>query len=78
LQASAITDRWGTLQDGRLSGILSAPVTAAGAVAPWAGAILAQWSGGYAQLFLVLAVVSAAAAGVALFTATGRSVTPAG
>ena len=49
LQATAITDRWGTRQYGRLSAILSAPVTLAGAFAPWAGVSLARWSGGHAR-----------------------------
>jgi hypothetical protein len=48
-----------------------APVTVAGAIASWAGATLAQRSGGYAQLSVV-------AAGIALFTTTRRPAIPAG
>ncbi|MEV8031484.1 MFS transporter [Streptomyces sp. NPDC086182] len=55
LQATAVTDRWGAADYGRLSGILGAPVTAASAVAPFASAVLAGPVGGYAPLFLALA-----------------------
>ena len=58
LQATAVTDRWGTSHYGRLSGILAAPVTVASAVAPFAGAALAAELGGYPALFLVLAGIS--------------------
>ena len=44
LQATAVTDRWGTAYYGRLSGVLSAPSTLATALAPWAGAALAARS----------------------------------
>jgi MFS family permease len=55
LQATAVTDRWGAADYGRLSGILGAPVTVASAVAPFASAVLAGPVGGYAPLFLALA-----------------------
>lgn len=41
LQATAITDRWGTTHYGRLSGLLAAPATTAAALAPFASAALA-------------------------------------
>ncbi|WP_405881050.1 MFS transporter [Streptomyces sp. NBC_01136] len=66
LQATAVSDRWGTSHYGKLSGLLSAPATVAAALAPWAGATLAGPLGGYDGLFLVLAVLSAAAAVLAL------------
>ena len=47
LQATAVTDRWGTAYYGRLNGVLSAPSTLATALAPWAGAALAVPLGGY-------------------------------
>jgi MFS family permease len=65
LQATAVTDRWGTTHYGRLSGLLAAPATVASALAPFAGASLAGQLGGYPALFTVLALVSAAAAVVA-------------
>ncbi|WP_274035077.1 MFS transporter [Streptomyces sp. MMBL 11-1] len=61
LQATAITDRWGTTHYGRLSGLLAAPTTTAAAIAPFAGAVVAAPLGGYPQLFVALAAVSAAA-----------------
>ncbi|MEU4996027.1 MFS transporter [Streptomyces sp. NPDC021622] len=69
LQATAITDRWGTTHYGRLSGLLAAPATVAAALAPWAGASLAQQLGGYAELFTVLSVTSLAAALLAIGSA---------
>ncbi|MDQ1049250.1 MFS transporter [Streptomyces sp. V4I2] len=65
LQATAVADRWGTADYGRLSGILAAPAAIAGALAPFAGAALAHALGGYPQLFVLLAGVSLAAAALA-------------
>jgi MFS family permease len=62
LQATAVSDRWGTEHYGRLGGILSAPAMVATAVAPWAGAVLAGALGGYPALFLLLAAVAVVAA----------------
>ncbi|MER5385573.1 MFS transporter [Streptomyces sp. NPDC002688] len=71
LQATAISDRWGTSHYGRLSGLLSAPATVAAALAPWAGAALAGSLGGYDGLFVALAALSAAAAALALASGWG-------
>lgn len=71
LQATAVSDRWGTAHYGRLSGLLTAPATVAAALAPWAGAALAGPLGGYHGLFLALAVLSAVSAVLTL--ASGRS-----
>ncbi|MGX1914267.1 MFS transporter [Streptomyces phaeochromogenes] len=73
LQATAVTDRWGTTHYGRLSGLLAAPATTASALAPFAGAALAGPLGGYPGLFIALALVSAAAA---LFAAGGTPSSP--
>lgn len=75
LQATAITDRWGTTHYGRLSGLLAAPTTTASALAPFAGAALAIPLGGYPQLFGALAAVSVLAS-VAALGATTRSAAP--
>ncbi|MFW3471989.1 MFS transporter [Streptomyces microflavus] len=72
LQATAVTDRWGTTHYGRLSGLLAAPTTTAAAIAPFAGAVLAAPLGGYPQLFIALAVVSTAACITALKTTPAR------
>ncbi|GAA4863618.1 MFS transporter [Pseudonocardia benzenivorans] len=71
LQATAVSDRWGTAHYGRLNGILSAPVTVATALAPWAGAALAGVFGGYPPVFWLLAGCAALGAVLALGTSTG-------
>lgn len=55
VHATAVTDRWGTARYARLTGLLSAPITATVAVAPWAGAAIASLFGDYSTAFLVLA-----------------------
>ena len=62
LQATAISERWGGTHYGRLNGLLSAPAMLATALAPWAGAALAQALGGYPAVFAVLAGIAALAA----------------
>jgi MFS family permease len=66
LQATAVTDRWGSVYYGRLSGLVSAPSTFATALAPWAGAALAVPLGGYPGVFLLLAGVAVVAAVLAV------------
>ena len=61
LQATAITDRWGTIHYARLTALLAAPITIAGALAPWAGSALAGLLGSYGYLFGVLGAISAIA-----------------
>ncbi|MFD7629774.1 MFS transporter [Streptomyces sp. NPDC059851] len=68
LQATAVTDRWGTAHYGRLSGLLGAPTHAAAALAPFAGTLIACPLGGYPALFAVLAALSTVAATAALAT----------
>ncbi|WOX22448.1 MFS transporter [Streptomyces solicathayae] len=62
LQATAVTDRWGTRHYGRLSGLLSAPAMTASAVAPFAAALCAPPLGGYPELFVALAALGLVAA----------------
>jgi MFS family permease len=69
LQATVVADRWGSARYGALSGWFSAPITAAAALAPWAGTALAEAVGSYPTMFAGLAVLVAAAAGVAAFSA---------
>jgi MFS family permease len=73
LQATAITDRWGATHYGRLNGILSAPALIATAVAPWAGAALADVVGGFPPVFAVLAALAAVAAALAWGTTPRRT-----
>lgn len=71
LQATAVTDRWGTTHYGRLSGLLAAPTTAATALAPFASAALATPLGGYPYLFALLACLTILAACATPWTRTG-------
>ncbi|MEQ7009321.1 hypothetical protein ABN028_24385 [Actinopolymorpha sp. B17G11] len=61
-QATAVSDHWGTAHYGRLTGILSAPITVSVALASWAGAAIATVTGGYGSAFLVIAVIGIAGA----------------
>ena len=75
LAATAVSDRWGTRRFGTLNGILAAPMTAAMAISPWIGTLLAERLGSYSAMFTVLAVIIAVAAGISLgrHTPCGRS-----
>lgn len=70
LQATAITDRWGARAYGHLSGMLGLPVLLATALAPWAGAVLAEVTGSYATGFAILAAL--AGLGTVLMVASTR------
>jgi MFS family permease len=72
VQATAVTDRWGTVSYGRLNGLLTAPALAASAIAPFAGATLADLLGSYASAFLVLAAL-AVVASLLMLGATPRA-----
>lgn len=74
LQATAVTERWGTVHYGHLSGILSAPVMIATALGPFVGAALASLLGGYGAMFLVLGAIGVIAAVLATLT-SARSTT---
>lgn len=71
LAATAVSDRWGARRFGTLNGVLTAPMTGAMALAPWAGTVLAGWLGGYPAMFGLLAVLLAVAGGISLATAPG-------
>ncbi|WP_109470969.1 MFS transporter [Ornithinimicrobium cavernae] len=68
IQATAVTDRWGTGHYGQLTAVLTAPITVAIALAPWVGAQLAALLGSYSVAFLALAAVNAAAVGLSLLS----------
>jgi MFS family permease len=72
LQATVVADRWGSARYGVLSGWFTAPITAAAALAPWAGTALAGVLGSYPALFWLLAALVAAAAGLVALAATSR------
>ncbi len=71
VQATAVTDRWGSASYGMLNGVLTAPALLASAVAPFAGAALADLLGSYAHAFLLLAGTSAVAAVLMLWSVPG-------
>ncbi|SHL21117.1 Predicted arabinose efflux permease, MFS family [Pseudonocardia thermophila] len=73
LQATAVSDRWGSAHYGRLNGILNAPAMIATSLSPWAGAALAELVGGYPPVFAGLAVVAAVAAVLALGSVPRRT-----
>lgn len=64
IQATAVSDRWGTSGYGARSGVLSGGVGLAAAGAPWLGAVAATTLGGYDAAFVVLAVSAFVAVGV--------------
>jgi len=65
IQATAITDRWGATEYGRLNGLMSAPIVVVMALAPWSGAALSSLTGSYAHAYLILAAAAVLAALVA-------------
>jgi MFS family permease len=68
LQASAVSDRWGTRAFGRINGVLSAPMTLGVALAPAGGVVVAGLVGGYPAAFAVLGGVALVCGLVALLT----------
>ena len=76
VQATAITDRWGPTSYGTLNGVLTAPALAAAAVAPFAGAVLAEVLGSYSEAFLVLAGFAAVAAVLMAYAAPAEPARP--
>jgi hypothetical protein len=64
IQATAVSDRWGTQDFGARNGILSGAVMAAAAFAPWIGALLATTLDDYAAAFVVMAIGCLAAIGL--------------
>ena len=68
LQATAVSDRWGTTNFGALNGIFSAPMTAVTALAPVSGPALAGLLGGYPAMTVVMAALLTVAAVASLRT----------
>ena len=66
LQASAVSDRWGTASFGRINGVFSAPTTVAIALAPAGGVVLAGLVGGFGTAFAVLGLIAIGAGVVAV------------
>lgn len=72
VESTAISDRWGTRHYGTLYGFIAAPTVVGVAMSPWAGAVLSRHLGGYPQLFGLLAALTVAAAGLAVYTNVRR------
>lgn len=68
VKATAVTDRWGATHYGRLTGLMWAPIVIVTALAPWAGTVLATWTGSYARTYLLLGAIAAVSAVFALAT----------
>lgn len=68
LQATAVSDRWGTENFGRINAVFTAPLTAIGALAPVAGPLLADVFGGYPAMALSMAALLSAATLLAVRT----------
>lgn len=66
LQATAVSDRWGTKNFAAINGVFVAPMTAVGAVALVAGPGLAELVGGYPVMAVVMAALLSGAALMAL------------
>ena len=66
LQATAVSDRWGTRDFGAVNGVFVAPVIALTALAPVAGPALAGVLGGFPAMVVLMAAVLTAAAVLAL------------
>ena len=62
LQATAVSDRWGTQDFGTINGVFTAPMTAVGALAPVSGPALAGVLGSYSAMAVAMAVMLTAAA----------------
>lgn len=62
VQASAISDRWGTRNYGAINGIYAAPVTVVMALAPVIGPLVAHVTGSFSMMAIVMAVVAIVAA----------------
>jgi MFS family permease len=64
-EATLVADQWGADRYAVINGVFSAPVTAAGAVAPFIGAGIAAMTGSYPVMFAALAAIAAAGAALA-------------
>lgn len=68
LQATAVSDRWGTQNFGAVNAVYAAPMTAVTALAPVSGPALAGLLGGYAPMVVVMAALLTVAAVLSLRT----------
>lgn len=81
LQATSVSDRWGTKSFGALNGIATVPATVAMVAAPAGAAFLAELVGSYTTAFYLLAAITVVGASLALGSGVrprGGLVVPAG
>jgi MFS family permease len=72
VQATAVSDRWGTETFGTVNGIFLAPVTVATALAPGGGVMLMHWLGTPRTAFFLLAGLTGLGSTLAPATHPGR------
>ncbi|WP_221583641.1 MFS transporter [Microbacterium sp. G2-8] len=77
IMASGISELWGPRHYAVLAGYLSTPVAVAGAVAPWAGSLTAEWTGSYGAAFVLLGAATLASAALLIPVLRRRAPTPA-
>jgi len=68
LQATAVSDRWGTQNFGAINALFNAPMTAVTALAPVSGPLLASLIGGYPAMAVIMAVLLTVAAALSART----------
>ncbi|MDV8002395.1 MFS transporter [Rhodococcus sp. IEGM 1408] len=68
LQATAVSDRWGTENFGAINAVFAAPMTAVTALAPVSGPVLAGLVGGYPAMAVLMAVLLTATAAASIRT----------
>lgn len=57
LQATAVSDRWGTQNFGRINAVFNAPMTALGALAPVSGPAIAGMLNSYPAMAVIMAMI---------------------
>lgn len=72
LKATAVPDRWGQRAYGRLSGVFNAPVMLGIAIAPALGAWVAEMTGSWEMMYLLLTGLGVLALAALIFSVPGR------
>lgn len=68
LQATAVSDRWGTQNFGAINAVFNAPMTAVTALAPVSGPVLAGVVGGYPAMAVIMALLLTMTAALSIRT----------
>jgi MFS family permease len=59
LQATAVSERWGTAGYGWRTAVITGCTATAAALSPWIGNLIASWTGSYGRAFVLFAILSA-------------------